>query len=162
MATIDKQALIDHWRLQPMTSENVLFTQSYVAAQTGTDNRPCGTAIIAMLTSDADSISDMHRLPIDEIWHFYLGDPVELLLLHPDGRDELVVLGQDVLAGEHVQFVAPAHAWFGARVRPGGQLAVFGNTLAPGFVQDDFEAADRDQLIARWPHREALIRAMTR
>jgi predicted cupin superfamily sugar epimerase len=32
----------------------------------------------------------MHRLPTDELWHFYLRDPIELLLLCSDGSGELV------------------------------------------------------------------------
>lgn len=56
------------------------------------------------LTTGFFTNSDMHRLPTDEIWHFYLGDPIELLLLHPDGTDELIVLGHDEMRDEKVQF----------------------------------------------------------
>ena len=104
----------------------------------------------------------MHRLPTDEIWHFYLGDPIELLLLHPDGRDELVILGHDVLAGQRVQTVVAAGVYMGARLRPGGEFAVYGNTMAPGFVLTDFEGAGANELIAMWPQRAELIRALTR
>lgn len=100
--------------------------------------------------------------PTDEIWHFYLGDPIELLLLHRDGRDELVVLGHEVLAGHEVQHVVPAGTWMGARLRPVGEYGVFGNTMAPGFVLSDFEGAAAADLIARWPHRADLIAALTR
>ena len=64
----------------------------------------------------------MHRLPTDELWHFYLGDPIELLLLYSDGSDELVILGQDVLAGQRIQTVVPAGTYMGARLRPGRRL----------------------------------------
>ena len=104
----------------------------------------------------------MHRLPTDEIWHFYLGDPIELLLLHPDGRDELIILGHDVLAGQRVQTVVVAGVYMGARLRPGGEFAVYGNTMAPGVVLTDFEAAGAEELIAGWPQRAELIRALTR
>jgi predicted cupin superfamily sugar epimerase len=104
----------------------------------------------------------MHRLPTDEIWHFYLGDPIELLLLHPEGGDELVILGHEVLAGQEVQHVVPAGTWMGARLRPGGEYGVYGNTMAPGFALSDFEGADAAELIAGWPHRVDLIRALIR
>ena len=149
--TID--ALVAHWRMQRMETENIMFSQSYVGK--------ASTAIIAMLIDDPQSYSDMHRLPTDEIWHFYLGDAIELLLLDPDGEDEVVILGHDVLQGEYVQFVVPAGVWMGARVRPGGEYAVFGNTMAPGFSVDDFEGAAAADLIAQWPQHAQLIRALT-
>ena len=88
--------------------------------------KPAGTAIYFLLTNQTDSFSALHRLPTDEIYHFYLGDPVALTLLLPDGGNREVILGQDILAGEHVQFVAPAGvlagfpAGAGRRVFPDG------------------------------------------
>jgi predicted cupin superfamily sugar epimerase len=150
------------WNLSVMPTEKVYFTQSYVDQKTGGDGKPLCSAIVALVTDDPSTFSDMHRLPTDEIWHFYLGDPIELLLLHHDGRDELVVLGHEVLAGHEVQHVVPAGTWMGARLRPGGEYGVYGNTMAPGFVLSDFEGAAAADLIARWPHRADLIRALTR
>jgi len=37
-----------------------------------------------------------------------------------------------------------------------------GNTMAPGFVLTDFEGANSDELIARWPRRAEMIRSLTR
>jgi predicted cupin superfamily sugar epimerase len=145
-----------------MGTENVEFRQTWVSAATGPDGKPLGTAIVALLTGDPGSFSDLHRLPTDELWHFYLGDPIELLLLHPDGTDEVRVLGHVVLAGQLVQTTVPAGSWMGARVAPGGSFALFGNTMAPGFVPQDFEAGDREELLRRYPHRRDLIEAMTR
>jgi len=101
-----------------MPTENVLFWQSYVDDKVGPDGKPLCSAIVALLVDDPDVFSDMHRLPTDELWHFYLGDPIELLLLSPDGTDELIILGHDVLAGQRVQTVVPAGTWMGARLRP--------------------------------------------
>jgi hypothetical protein len=155
--------LADLWRLRSlMPQEDVLFTPTYESPGKGADGKPLGTAMVAMLTPAASSFSDMHRLPTDEIWHFYLGDPIELLLLHPDGRDELVILGTGVLDGQRVQTVVPHGAWMGARLRPGGEYGVYGNTMAPGFVPADFEQPNTAELLDRWPHRAELIRAMTR
>jgi len=145
-----------------MPTENVLFWQSYVDDKIGLDGKPLCSAIVALLVDDPDVFSDMHRLPTDELWHFYLGDPIELLLLSPDGTDELIVLGHDVLAGQRVQAVVPAGTWMGARLRPGGDYGVYGNTMAPGFVLTDFEGANSDELIARWPRRAEMIRSLTR
>jgi predicted cupin superfamily sugar epimerase len=145
-----------------MPTENVRFSQSYVDDKVGPDGKPLCSAIVALLVDDPSVFSDMHRLPTDEIWHFYLGDPIELLLLYPDGSDELVILGHDVLAGQRVQTVVEAGVYMGARLWPSGEFAVYGNTMAPGFVLSDFEAASAEELIAGWPQRAELIRALTR
>ena len=150
------------WGLAEMVTEHVWFKQTYVDARTNPDGRALCSAIIAMVTDDPTTFSDMHRLPTDELWLFHLGDPIELLLLHPDGSDELVVLGPDVLNGQEIQHVVPAGTWMGARLRAGGEYGVWGNTMAPGYALSDFEGADATDLAARWPQRADLIAALTR
>ncbi|MGI9287127.1 MAG: cupin domain-containing protein [Pseudomonadales bacterium] len=156
------EELIERWGLEQMSTENVLFSQTYVAPDNGHDGKPLCTAIVALLTDDPNSFSDMHRLPTDEIWHFYLGDPIELLLLYPNGHDELVILGQDILEGQRIQVVVTKDVWMGARLQPGGMYGVYGNTMAPGYVLSDFEGGVAEDLATRWPHRADLIKALTR
>lgn len=57
-------------------------------------NRSCGTAIYYLLTPE--TFSAIHRIKTDEIYHFYLGDPVELVQLLPDGSGCVVTLGNDI------------------------------------------------------------------
>ena len=156
------QELVTLWKLEAMETECVQYSQTYLSSKTGPDGKALSTAIVALLTDDPQSFSDMHRLPTDEIWHFYFGDPIELLLLDPNGSDELMVLGHDVLNNEHVQFVVPAGVWMGARLRPGGSYGVYGNTMAPGYSLSDFEGGMADDLVEQWPNRVELIRALTR
>src|SRR5579871_274890 len=54
--------------------------------------RSASTAIYYLLTPH--TFSEMHRLPSDEVFHFYLGDPVEMLQLD-DGGGRVVTLGTD-------------------------------------------------------------------
>lgn len=169
--TPSAQDVISLLQLQPLPVEGGLFRQTYRAAETISDvvapgryapDKPAGTCIFALFTGDPDSFSAMHRLPTDEIWHFYLGDPIELLLLHEVGRSERIVMGQDILSGQRVQYVVPRGAWMGARLLPGGAYALFGNTMAPGFTSADFEGGERDMLIAQYPHEAELITRLTR
>lgn len=156
------QDLIAHFKMSPMETENVMFSQTYVSSVTHCDGRPEGTAIVALLTADADSFSDLHRLDADEVWHFYSGDPIELLLCHPDGRDELRLLGSNILEGHLVQTVVPAGSWMGARLRPGGVWGLYGNTMAPGFDLSGFEYADEAALMRRHARRATLISQLCR
>jgi hypothetical protein len=130
-------------------------------------SHPVGTSILFLLSNAPDSFSAIHRLPKDEIYHFYFGDPVELLLLYPDGTSQVIILGQDVLHGQKVQFVVPAGVWQGSHLKPDLSTeemgyALMGATMAPGFHVSDFEGGERDELMLEYPDQNALIKALTR
>src|SRR6202041_2322503 len=68
-------------------------------------DRAISTAIYYLLTPD--TFSAMHRVRGDEMFHFYLGDPVEMLQLKADGSGEAIVLGQDIALGMRLQHNVP-------------------------------------------------------
>lgn len=121
--------------------------------------RSLSTAIYYLLSEGTFSV--LHRLKADEVWHFYLGDPVEMLLLG-EGGGEVLRLGSGVLEGMRVQAVVPAGCWQGCRLEPGGRFALMGTTLAPGFDFEDFEAGRREELVAAYPAFKKRIVALTR
>ncbi|MCX6019612.1 MAG: cupin domain-containing protein [Chloroflexi bacterium] len=153
---IDVEALIQRLDLQPLPVEGGLFRQTW----RGPGN--AGTCIYGMLTDAPDSFSALHRLPTDEIWHFYLGDPLDLLLLFPNGTSAHVTLGSNLLGSAHCQYIVPAGTWMGARLLPGGFFALFGCTMAPGFDASGFEAGERAALALAFPHERVAIEALTR
>jgi hypothetical protein len=104
----------------------------------------------------------MHCLDSDEIFHFYLGDPVEMLQLYPDGRSALFTLGQDLSAGQHVQLVVPAGVWQGTRLIGDGKVALLGCTVTPGFDYADYRSGSYEELAAKWPQEAERIRKLTR
>lgn len=104
----------------------------------------------------------MHTVAADEIFHFYLGDPVEMLQLRPDGSSARFVLGPDLQAGQHVQPVVPAGVWQGTRLVGSGQVALLGCTVSPGFDYADYSNAKAEELIKKWPQEAERIRALTR
>lgn len=122
--------------------------------------RPISTAIFYLLTPA--TFSELHRLPGDEIFHFYLGDPVEMLQLKTDGTGERVVLGHDLAAGMRLQHVVPGGVWQGSRMIPGGEFALLGTTMAPGFDYADYETGARDRLTALYPEYSVQIALLTR
>lgn len=122
--------------------------------------RRLATAIYYLLAPE--TVSAIHRLRSDEVFHFYLGDPVEMLVLLPDGSGTSVVLGTDVPAGMRPQAVVPAGAWQGSRLRRGGRFALLGTTVAPGFEYADFELGERERLTAAYPAFAEEIAALTR
>lgn len=159
--------LIHRLGLEPLPIEGGYFRQTWssddLVSIPGYDSpRPAGTAIYFLLTSDPDSFSSLHRLATGEMYHFYLGDPVEMLLLAegtPGGR---IILGPDLLGGQHVQYVVPRSVWQGSRLIPGGRFALLGTTMAPGFDARDFTLGRRQELLRQFPDHATLIHALTR
>ena len=168
--SLTAEEVIELLRLEPLPVEGGYYRVTYRADETLDaamlperygGSRAYGGAIYYLL--HGDHFSALHRLLTDEVYHFYLGRPVEMLLLYPDGHDELVRLGTDLAAGERVQMVVPRGVWQGSRLAADSDgFALMGTTMAPAYEQDDFELGDRKELIATYPQRAELIRALTR
>ena len=156
-------------KLEPHPVEGGRFAQTYQSVHkvakealpmSYSGARPVGTAIYYLLTPE--TFSELHRLPGDEIFHFYLGDPLELLELRPDGTSAWIVLGQDIVAGMRPQHVVPAGVWQGSRLLPRGEYALLGTTMAPGFDPADYQTGSREKLIAEYPELREQITNLTR
>ena len=150
-------------KLQPHPMEGGFFRRTFtsaleVAAPQGV--RAAGTAIYYLL--EAGTFSEMHVLDSDEMFHFYLGDPVEMLQLWPDGSSAVLRLGPDLKAGEQVQVMVPAGVWQGTQLIEGGKVALLGCTVTPGFNFADYRNARCAELTAKWPEQAERIRGLTR
>ncbi len=168
MPDIDPGELIRHLGLKPHPEEGGYFVETYRSAESlpasalparYSGGRAVSTCIYYLLT--ADTFSALHRLRSDEIFHFYAGDPVVMLQLHPDGHGEQTVLGSDVLVGQKPQHLVPRGVWQGSRLRPGGRWALLGCTVAPGFDFADYEHGRRDELTAQFPAWSEQIMHLT-
>ena len=157
MSKVDK--IIEILELEPLAREGGLFKSTYRSPGKA-EGKDMGSAIFFMLTGQA--YSHLHRLPTDEVYHFYSGDPVELLELLPDGSSKVTVLGSDILNGQKVQYVARAGNWQGSRLLKGGEYGLMGTTMSPGFEESNYEHADNsERLIEEYPEREGFIREIT-
>jgi uncharacterized protein len=149
--------------LVPHPIEGGFFRRTYRSAgivELPRGVRAQGTAIYYLL--EAGSFSEMHVLESDEIFHFYLGDPVEMLQLYPNGGSAVLTLGPDLAVGQQVQVVVPAGVWQGTRLLGDGKVALLGCTVTPGFDFADYKNAKYAELAAKWPEQAECIRALTR
>lgn len=151
--------LIERLQLQPLEGEGGYFRRSYETEEVLPSGSRMGSAIYYLLTEG--TFSSLHRLPSDEVYHFYLGDPVELLLLSPDGESRLVTLGQDLNRGMEVQFCVPKGWYQGSMLKKGGRYALLGTTMCPGYTDNDYTAGDCAELQARFPQWKDRIDALT-
>ena len=147
------KTLIEQYNLKPLPVEGTLFSSTYRSKQEFESGKPYGTAMVALYCNEPYSVSLFHKLPADEIWHFYLGDPLRLILLYPDGSCKDVILGNQPLKGQRVQFVIPAGVWQAGHMCEGGKYSLFGCTMAPGFTDDMFEGGTRDYLVSLYPEK---------
>jgi uncharacterized protein len=108
-----------------------------------------------------NQFSAFHKIKSDEIWHFYYGDA--LIVYEIDVTGQLLVhkLGNDPDKGESFQCVISAGNWFAARLAPGGDYALVGCTVSPGFDFADFELATQNELLRLFPEHEEMIRELT-
>jgi uncharacterized protein len=161
------QQVIDRLQLQPHP-EGGYFRETYRSSLRHLEHalpseyggeRSASTAIYYLLTPD--TFSALHRVKSDELFHFYAGDPVEMLQLWPDGNAKTVLIGNDLAHDHSPQVVVSADVWQGCRLVAGGRWGLLGCTVAPGFDFADFELASGDELLRDYPSAAALITALT-
>lgn len=158
------QMLISERHMQQVPQEGCWYVQSWRSPENITGKalparyrgraHPLGTAIEVVET--AEDFSALHRLATDEIWHFYGGAPLEFLLLFPDGHAT-----RSILDASHPVLTVPHGVWQGSRPLPGSGItwSHAGTTMAPGFIPEDFEIADRATLQQHYPAEASAIEA---
>lgn len=181
--------LILHYGLDPHP-EGGWYKQTYGSKETipaaalperFEGDRVFATAIYFLL--EQGNFSAFHRIKSDECWHFYTGDPLEVLVLQPGGKLDIITLGNDIRNGQLFQYVVPANCWFASRLAPlsvaaglpqvilklseggaapGSRYSLVGCTVAPGFDFADFELADAAALTAQYPQHAMLIQELCR
>ena len=165
---MDANYIIERLGLMPVPEEGGYYRETYRSAEKiphgalpahYTAERDFSSAIYYLIT--ADSFSALHRLKTDEIFHFYLGDPVLMLKLHPDGRGETITLGNDLAEGHQPQCIVTGGTWQGMKLLDGGRFALMGTTMAPAFDFRDFEKGKRSVLIEKYPGYAQLIESLT-
>ncbi|MGV1013713.1 MAG: cupin domain-containing protein [Methyloceanibacter sp.] len=121
------------------------------------DGRPLGSGLYFMVTPEAPV--KLHRIQNDQLYHYYLGDPIELLLLYESGKSDLVVVGPDIAGGQRVQLFIPGGTFHTARIIVARQWFLGGSTEWPGVVvAEDVELGDAEALAAKYPDVATEIR----
>lgn len=118
------------------------------------------TSIYFLLTSDR--FSAFHRIQQDEIWNFHGGSPLTVHIIDHQGNYTEHLVGLDLKNGQTPQLVVPAGCWFASSVNETEEYSLVGCTVAPGFDFDDFELANRQDLIDQYPSYHQIITKLTR
>jgi len=113
------------------------------------DGRPAGSALYFMVTPGAPV--RLHRIRNDQLYHYYLGDPLEVLMLRVDGTTERVVVGPDLRRGQLVQLLIPGNTFHTARVIGRRRWFLGASTEWPGVEPVDVEIGNVDALATKYP-----------
>lgn len=143
--------------LQTYCSKEVIAATALPARFSG--DRYFSTAIYFLL--EGKQFSAFHRIKSDEIWHFYTGNALHIYVLHPDGKGELLKLGNDPVNGYSFQQMVPAGCWFASKPINENGFSFAGCTVAPGFDFTDFEMGKTEQLLKQYPQHEEWIRLLS-
>jgi uncharacterized protein len=121
------------------------------------EGRPTGSALYFMVTPD--SPVRLHRIHNDQLYHYYLGDPIDVLMLHADGTTKRAVVGPDLRAGQCLQLLIPGNTFHTARIVGGRRWFLGASTEWPGVEPADVEIGDVDALGAKYPDVANDLRA---
>ena len=168
---IDVKTIIKELDLKPLPGEGGFHKESYCSSITLSktalgpaypEKRSISTAIYYLITPE--TYSSLHRLPGTEIFHLYMGGPVETTLLSADGTGEIITMGTDIENGMRPQLIVPGGTWQGSELAEGSHLgfALLGATMAPGFSFGDFEQGKKSELTKSHPDFTEEITRLTR
>ena len=121
--------------------------------------RPYASALYFLVTPQAQIV--MHRIRSDQLYHHYLGDPLEVLMLFPDGTGAVAAVGSDLAAGERPQLFIPGGTFHTSRLASEASFALLASTEWPGVEPPDVEHGDIEELMMAYPDFREQIRAFT-
>jgi len=128
---------------------------------TQSGDRHIMTSIYYMLTAESP-VGHWH-LNLSDIMHYYhIGEPIEYLLIHPDGHLQTVVMGTDVLAGQQLQLLVNGGIWKASRLLTQAQPQSYGlisEAVSPGFDFADMTIGHANEMVERFPQHRRLIEA---
>jgi hypothetical protein len=168
MTQLTADEVMEALQLVPLEPEGGYFKEVYRSDETVDKsalperfpgNRTFATSIYYMLKKGMKSAA--HRLKADEVWHFYLGGPLTLVEIEPDGSVKKTVMGNDLKNGQVLQYVFKRGTIFGAYLGEGVEYALIGANVAPGFEYEDFELLSKEDLLKEFPNATEAIDLLT-
>src|SRR5918995_7469532 len=123
-----------------------------------TAGQPLGSALYVLVTPGAPV--RLHRIRNEQLYHYYLGDPLEVFLLHGDGTAERVIVGPDLRSGQRLQLLIPGNTFHTARLIGQRRWFLGASTEWPGVIPADVEIGKLDEIAAKYPSVAPDLRAI--
>lgn len=163
---MDAESIIHDFELEPLPHEGGWFRRIYTDDEqipAGVKGPACGLSSIIYYLITVEGYSAMHRLVrSNETFHWHAGDPMEQLILHPNGKGEKITLGNDFSRGHQPMSIIPRGCWQGARLADETSYhgyAFMTVVVTPEFWWEDFVLGDAEVLAEEYPAwKEEILR----
>ena len=146
--------------------EGGFFRRTYASdyrLQTPTASDRSSMTSIFYLLATPSPIGHFHINRSDIVHYFHLGDPISYYLIHPDGNLEIVVMGNNLRAGQQLQMTVPGGVWKASQIPADGEhgFGLVSEAVSPGFDYTDMTLGYCDELLKLFPQYEELIRRLS-
>ena len=161
--------VIERLKLSPLQPEGGYFKQIFKSeisidflydGDSERVSRSLMTGIYYLITPNDFSL--LHRVRGTEIFHFYIGDPVEMIQFSAHSELKEITMSSNIFSGHELQVAVPPMQWQALRLRSGGSFALMGTNVVPGFEYSDFEIGLRSDLISKFPKYAKQIHEYTK
>lgn len=123
-------------------------------------NRSFLTSIYFLLK--LGQVSKFHKLQSDEIWYFHLGNPVKAYFMDANGKCYTKLLGLNIENDERPQMIFKKQTWFAAEILKGNHdYSLISCAVAPGFEFNDFELANKENMLKQFPGYAEIVLKFT-
>ncbi len=161
-----KQEIIKQLGMIPLDGEGGFFKQTHlsdVLVESKLKNgklikRPSCTSILYLI--GGEDFSALHRLEINEFFHFVAGATCELTQINEQGVLTKTKLGSELDKETSSQEIVFAGNLQGLRSL--GEWTLLGTYMSPGFSFEDFEIPSRGELLERFPNLKNEVLSLTR
>jgi uncharacterized protein len=110
--------------------------------------RARASVLLFLVTPDAHIA--LHRIRPSQMYHHYLGDPLQVLLLREDGSGSIETIGS-LADGLRPQLSIPGQTWHASWLPPDREYAMLATTEWPAVEPVDVEVGDASQLAEDYP-----------
>ena len=144
----DAKQYIERLRLEPHP-EGGYYRQLFGNDETGKKDL---STIYYMLT--ANDISAFHRLHnMVEVWYYHAGNPLDLYVIDTDGTMTVHHLSDQ----EEPQVIIQPQQWFAAEIPSKQGFCLVGCAVGPAFTFENFELANKEELLKCYPQHAKVI-----
>lgn len=149
--------------LTPLPHEGGFFREIWTSSARLSSGRAAASAIYFLMAPN--DFSALHRMAVEELWHFHAGDPVEHVQLDAKAGGAIVTrLGPEILNGDRPWLAVASKVWQGARIVPGAGRgwALLSCAVSPAWDRAEFELGNAGELRRWFPANERWVRELTR